>query len=55
MRLRRALEEFVIEGISTTIPLHQKIIGNPEFLDGQYNIHWLEKFIDEHKDEIIEE
>ena len=55
MRLRRALEEFVIEGISTTIPLHQKIIANPEFLDGQYNIHWLEKFIDEHKDEIIEE
>ena len=55
MRLRRALEEFVIEGISTTIPLHQKIIANPEFLDGQYNIHWLEKFIDEHKNEIIEE
>ena len=55
MRLRRALEEFVIEGISTTIPLHQKIIANPEFLDGQYNIHWLEKFINEHKDEIIEE
>lgn len=55
MRLRRALEEFVIEGISTTIPLHQHIIADPEFLDGQYNIHWLEKFIEHHKDEIIEE
>ena len=55
MRLRRALEEFVIEGISTTIPLHQCIITNPEFLDGEYNIHWLEKFISEHQDDIIEE
>ena len=45
MRLRRALEEFVIEGIPTTIPLHQRIISNPEFIDGQYNIHWLEKFL----------
>ncbi len=55
MRLRRALEEFVIEGISTTIPLQQKIISAPEFIDGQYNIHWLEKFIEQHKDEIVEE
>ena len=45
MRLKRALEEFVIEGIPTTIPLHQKIISDPEFIDGQYNIHWLEKFL----------
>ncbi len=47
MRLRRALEEFVIDGIKTTIPLHQKIIANPEFIDGQYNIHWLENFLKE--------
>ncbi len=46
MRLRRALEEFVIEGIDTTIPLHQEIIANPDFIDGQYNIHWLERFLD---------
>ncbi len=45
MRLKRALDEFVIEGISTTIPLHQEIIQNPDFVDGQYDIHWLEKFI----------
>lgn len=45
MRLRRALEEFVIEGIPTTIPLHQRIISNPDFIDGQYDIHWLENFL----------
>lgn len=45
MRLKRALEEFVIEGISTTIPLHQRIIARPDFIDGQYNIHWLEKIL----------
>jgi len=45
MRLRRALEEFVIMGVNTTIPLHQKIISQPEYLDGQYDIHWLEHFM----------
>lgn len=55
MRLKRALEEFVIDGISTTIPLQQQIIMNPEFIDGQYNIHWLEKFIEKHQDDIKEE
>ena len=45
MRLRRALEEFVIGGIETTIPLHQRIIQQPEFIDGEYNIHWLEKLV----------
>ncbi|MBQ8481365.1 MAG: acetyl-CoA carboxylase biotin carboxylase subunit [Alphaproteobacteria bacterium] len=45
MRLRRALEEFVIMGVKTTIPLHQDIIAQPEYLDGQYDIHWLEGFM----------
>ena len=45
MRLRRALEEFVIDGVKTTIPLQQEIISQAEFIDGQYNIHWLEKFM----------
>lgn len=45
MRLRRALEEFVIMGVQTTIPLHQKIIAQPAYLDGQYDIHWLEEFM----------
>lgn len=45
MRLRRSLEEFVIGGIETTIPLHQKIIQQPDFIDGEYDIHWLEKLV----------
>ena len=49
MRLRRALEEFVIEGVKTTIPLHQEIISQAEFIDGQYNIHWLEKFMEKNE------
>ena len=50
MRMKRALNEFVIEGIRTTIPLHQRIIENPEFIDGMYNIHWLEKFLEENSE-----
>ena len=46
MRLHRALEEFVIDGIKTTIPLHQKIISRPDYIDGMYNIHWLEDLLD---------
>ena len=45
MRLHRALEEFVIDGVKTTIPLHQKIITQPEYIDGLYDIHWLEDTI----------
>jgi acetyl-CoA carboxylase biotin carboxylase subunit len=45
MRLRRSLEEFVIGGIETTIPLHRRIIGEPSFIDGDYDIHWLERLV----------
>ncbi|EKM98793.1 MULTISPECIES: acetyl-CoA carboxylase biotin carboxylase subunit [Acidocella] len=44
-RMRRALTEFVITGIKTTIPLHQRILENEEFQSGEYTIHWLEKFV----------
>jgi acetyl-CoA carboxylase biotin carboxylase subunit len=44
-RLRRALEEFVIEGMKTTIPLHQQLIEDPEFLEGAYTIKWLEEWL----------
>jgi len=47
MRLNRSLEEFVVSGIKTTLPLHQEILHNEEFRRGDYNIHWLEKFIEE--------
>ncbi|HEY1096454.1 MAG TPA: acetyl-CoA carboxylase biotin carboxylase subunit, partial [Alphaproteobacteria bacterium] len=46
MRLRRCLQEFVVDGIFTNIPLHEKIIVEPEFIDGDYSIHWLEKWLD---------
>ncbi|MDH3229896.1 MAG: acetyl-CoA carboxylase biotin carboxylase subunit [Alphaproteobacteria bacterium] len=45
MRLRRALEEFVIGGVETTISLHQSLIAEPDFLNGDYDIHWLEKWM----------
>jgi acetyl-CoA carboxylase biotin carboxylase subunit len=46
MRLRRALEEFVIEGVDTSIPLHQRLIGDSDFINGDYDIHWLERFVE---------
>ncbi len=45
MRLRRALAEFVIGGIDTTIPLHQRLMNEQAFLNGDYNIHWLEAWL----------
>jgi len=42
MRLRRALSECVIDGIDTTIALHQRVLADPAFIDGTYDIHWLE-------------
>jgi acetyl-CoA carboxylase, biotin carboxylase subunit len=44
MRLRRALDEYVISGIDTNIPLHQRLLQAPVFIDGDYTIHWLEQF-----------
>jgi len=46
MRLRRTLLEFVINGVDTTIPLHLDLIENKDIMDGTYDIHWLEKYID---------
>jgi acetyl-CoA carboxylase biotin carboxylase subunit len=45
MRLKRALEEYVVEGMKTTIPLHQKLVRDPEFLAGDYTIKWLEQWL----------
>ena len=44
-RMKRALREFVITGIKTTIPLHQRILEAPDFVAGDYTIHWLERFV----------
>ena len=47
LRLRRALGEMVIEGVQTTMPLHQALLDNEDFQTGDYNIHWLEKWLAE--------
>ena len=45
-RLERALEEFVVEGIKTTIPFYQKILKEENFLNGNYDIHWVENYME---------
>jgi acetyl-CoA carboxylase biotin carboxylase subunit len=45
LRLRRSLEEFVIGGVDTTLPLHRRIISQSDFINGHYDIHWLEDFL----------
>lgn len=45
MRLRRSLDEFVVDGVDTTLPLFRTLVRNPDILNGDYNIHWLEKFL----------
>jgi acetyl-CoA carboxylase biotin carboxylase subunit len=44
-RLRRAIDEFVVDGIKTTLPLFQRLIREPDIIAGNYDIHWLEKFL----------
>ena len=45
MRLRRALDEFVVDGIETTLPLFRALVRNPDIQNGVYDIHWLEHFL----------
>ncbi|KPF64881.1 acetyl-CoA carboxylase biotin carboxylase subunit [Porphyrobacter sp. AAP60] len=47
MRLRRALEEMVVEGVNTNIKLHQELLRQDDVLNGDYSIKWLEKWLDE--------
>jgi acetyl-CoA carboxylase biotin carboxylase subunit len=49
-RLRRALEEFVIDGVKTTIPLHQALLDDPDFQTGNYTIKWLEQWLADQED-----
>lgn len=42
-RLKRSLDEFVIEGVSTTIDLHKKILRNEDFVNSKYDVNWLSK------------
>jgi acetyl-CoA carboxylase, biotin carboxylase subunit len=45
MRLKRALDEFVVDGIETTLPLFRTLVRNQDIIDGNYHIHWLEQFL----------
>ena len=51
MRLRRALEEFIVEGMKTTLPLHRRIIDDPAFQSGDYTIKWLERWLEEQRED----
>jgi acetyl-CoA carboxylase, biotin carboxylase subunit len=46
MRLRRALEEMVIDGVKTSIPLHRELLNQPDVLNGDYSIKWLEEWLE---------
>jgi acetyl-CoA carboxylase biotin carboxylase subunit len=45
MRMRRALEEMVIQGVNTNIPLHQALLRDPDVINGDYTIKWLEEWL----------
>jgi len=45
MRLRRCLDEFVVDGIKSTLPLFQDLVQNHDIANGDYDIHWLEKYL----------
>ncbi len=45
MRLRRALDEIVVDGVKTTLPLFRELVGNADIANGEYDIHWLEKYL----------
>lgn len=45
MRLRRALDEMVVDGVETTLPLFRALVREPEIIDGDYHIHWLENYL----------
>ena len=47
-RLKRALREFVVDGIDTTIPLFMELLEEPDIINGEYDIHWLERHLSRH-------
>jgi len=49
LRLRRALDELVVGGIETTIPLFQQLVRERDIIDGEYSIHWLEQWLAKQK------
>ncbi len=49
-RLSRALAELIVDGVDTTIPLFSALLAEPDIQTGNYNIHWLERWLEEHMD-----
>ena len=45
MRLKRALGELVVDGVETTTPLFVELMNDPDFVNGDYHIHWLERWL----------
>jgi acetyl-CoA carboxylase, biotin carboxylase subunit len=45
MRLKRALDEFVVDGVETTLPLFRALVRDADIVNGDYHIHWLEQFL----------
>lgn len=54
MRLRRSLDEFIIDGIETTLPLYRVLVRNHDMQNGDYDIHWLEHYLAAHGSEILD-
>ena len=52
-RMKRALAEFTIRGIKTTIPFQLEIISHPDFFSGTYDIAWVSRFLEERKGSVI--
>ena len=48
-RLKRALDEYVVDGVATTLALSRRLVRNPDILDGRYNIRWLENFLSQER------
>jgi len=44
-RLSRSIDEFVVDGVKTTLPLFQRLIREPDIIAGNYDIHWLENYL----------
>ena len=53
MRLKRALDEFVVDGVETTLPLFRTLVREKDIIDGDYHIHWLEEFLATGEDGVI--
>jgi acetyl-CoA carboxylase biotin carboxylase subunit len=52
LKMRRSLEEFIIEGIKTTIPFHKKVLSTPQFLSGKFDTSFVENLFKEEEEKV---